>query len=151
MCDMTHSWAHLRVPNSVCCKKSHHSIPLLIHIWLLLTCHMTQRRFCPSIDLVCSTYIAGASFFIGLFCWKIRRKLNSWKVDDRVFPRCWTSLQHFATLSFGGIESFLGLFCMNPWKLTRKIDRRKDALEFARADLSTVQTKSIDGQKHPHS
>jgi len=58
-------------------------------------------------------------------------------------------LKEFATRSFGGIDSFLGLLCMNPWKLTRKVDRRKDTLEFSRADFSTLQTKSIDGQKQP--
>jgi len=36
---------------------------------------------------------------------------------------------------------------MNPRKFTRKVDRRKDTLEFSRADFSTLQTKSIDGQK----
>ena len=57
------------------------------------------------------------------------------------------SLNEFATLSFA--SEFLGLFCMNPRKLTRNVDRRKDTLEFSRADFSTLQTKSIDGQKRP--
>ena len=38
---------------------------------------------------------------------------------------------------------------MIPWKLNRKVDRRKDTLEFSRADFPTLQTKSIDGQKRP--
>jgi len=51
----------------------------------------------PSVDqlsfqhLVCRCIV-----FIGLFCWKIRRKLRSRKVDDRVFQSCWTSFQHWA-------------------------------------------------------
>jgi len=40
--------------------------------------------------------VCRALFFVGLICWKIRRKLKAWKVDDRVFPRCWTSLQQLA-------------------------------------------------------
>jgi len=55
-----------------------------------------ERRYRPSINLVSSTQFAGASFCIGFFCWEIRRKLRSRKVDDRVFPSWWTSFQHWA-------------------------------------------------------
>jgi len=54
----------------------------------------TKSRYRPSNKLVCSTEFAGASFFIGLFFWKIRRKLRSRKGDDQVFPSCCTSFQH---------------------------------------------------------
>jgi len=50
----------------------------------------------PSMNLVSNTWFASASFFIGLFCWKICRKLRSRKVDDRVFSSCWMSFQHWA-------------------------------------------------------
>jgi len=55
-------------------------------------------------------------------------------------------LKDFATLSFGRIERFLGLFWMNP---CRKLNRKNDTLEFLRAYFSTLRTKSIARQKRP--
>ena len=44
--------------------------------------------------------VCRTSIFIGLFCWKIRRKLRSRKVDeDRVFP---SLLNEFPPLIFSG-------------------------------------------------
>ena len=71
------------------------------------------------------------------------QSLESWRSS---FP---TLLNEFAILSFGGNKLFLGLFCMDPWKLTRKIDRQTDTLEFSRAVFSTLQTKPIDRQTRP--
>jgi len=58
-------------------------------------------------------------------------------------------LNEVAALRFGGIERFLGLFCINLWKVSRKVDERTDTLEFSRAVFSTLQTKSIHGQEVP--
>ena len=108
-----------------------------------------QGLVCPSIKLVCSTYIVCRCIVFHRSCLLKNlqpEKTQSLKSRRSSFP---SLLNEFATLSFGGIERFLGLFSINPWKLTRKVDRRKDTLEFSRADFSTLQTKSIDGQKRP--
>jgi len=59
------------------------------------------------------------------------------------------SLQHLALVGSYDFWRFLGLFCMNPWKFTRKVDRQTNTLEFSRAIFSTLQTKSIDTQTWP--
>ena len=111
--------------------------------------------------LVCRCIVFHTSLLL-----KTPQENHSLKSRRSSFPLL---LNEFATLSFGGIERFQRLFCMNPWKLTRKVDWRKhiidethnwwntwltkhitsDTLEFSRADFSTLQTKLIDGQKRP--
>jgi len=98
--------------------------------------------------LVCRCNVLNRSLF-----WKICEKLKAWKVDDRVFSRCWTSWQHLA-LALAGSNAFCVSFAwIHGNSLEKLIDARirssKDNLELSRADFSTLQTKSINGQKRP--
>ena len=64
----------------------------------------------------------GASFSIGICCWKNHRELKVWKVDDRVFECCQTSLQHLALVKSNDFWVSFWWICR---KLTRKmIDRQ---------------------------
>jgi len=108
-----------------------------------------QGRVCPLIKLFCSTNIDCRCIVFhrsSLLKNLQPEKTQILKSRQSSFP---SLFNEFATHSFGGIERFLGLISINPWKLTRKVDRRKDTLEFSRADFPTLQTKSIDGQKRP--
>jgi len=52
---------------------------------------VTVRRWLSFQHLACQCIV-----FHGSLLLKIRRKLRSRKVDDRVFPSCWTRFQHWA-------------------------------------------------------
>jgi len=114
-------------------------------------CHLSQKREAgrpfglrPNLSLqhlFCRCIVFHRSLLL-----KNLQETQSLKSRWSSFPLL---LNEFATLSFSGIERFIRLFCMNPWKLTQKVDRRKDTLKFSTADFSNLQTKSIDGQERP--
>jgi len=72
------------------------------------------------------------------------RQSIQFAIDNRVFHECRTSF--FATLSFGWVDRFLGLFCMNLQETHSKVDRQTDMFELYRAVFCIWQTKSIDAQ-----
>jgi len=94
-----------------------------------------------------STYFAGASFFTVLtlpvsLLFKNPQETRSQLFKLWVSRRCWTSLQHLALMGSKDFWRFLGLFGMNSWKLTRKVDRT-DTLKFPKAIFSACKL-SVD-------
>ena len=91
--------------------------------------------------LVCRCNVLNRSLF-----WKICEKLKAWKVDDRVFLRCWASLQH---LAFVGSNHFWVSFAWIRENSLQKLIgwKIRSSFKFSRANFSILHTKSIDGQK----
>ena len=80
--------------------------------------------------------------FVNLVCRCIvfHKSLLSKNSQETQISKSWWSsfsilLNEFPTVSFGGIHRFVGLFRMNQQETHSKVYRRKDTLEFSKADF----------------
>jgi len=109
-----------------------------------ITIVVTEGRVCLSFDrvslqhLVCRCIVLHRSLLVKnpQETWSQLFKLS---ISTSMLNEFATLLQHLALVWSNDFWTFLGLFCMNPWKLNQSVDWRTDTREFSRWIFSTLQ------------